>query len=446
MFYINLLKEILVNKKNLRLSRSKIQNLQKDKFRKLVKFAYANSKYYREIIDKNNINIDECTPEYFPILDKKILMENFDDIVTNPQIRKADLANFFEKNIDPEKLFLDKYTAIHSSGSSGIVGYYLYDQTEIATTIANSTRINSPSIFQKLSYIAAVDGHFAGVSMAQMSKRFPIVYSGFLPLDINSPFETILEKLQNFQPTSLSGYAFSLTKIAEAQRDGKINITPKNISVGGEAISGNDQRFIESVFKVPVMNVYASSEFLVIGIGKTEWGDKSMLMEDYVWVEIQDNYSLMTNLYNYTLPLIRYKMDDILKPTSNPVDTNGKIMYEGFRFVENIVGREEQTPYFRNSHGEIDFIHFLTLHSLFFPGVKLYQIILTSETSFKIDINLERKDFSINKKSKIYAEIKKQIDEILKSKSMGNVQYEIHEVDDFWADPKSGKFKLIKKL
>ena len=61
------------------------------KFRKLVKYANANSPYYAKVIKENGICIDTAVPEDFPVLNKSIVMENFDDIVTDRNIRKKEV-------------------------------------------------------------------------------------------------------------------------------------------------------------------------------------------------------------------------------------------------------------------------------------------------------------------------------------------------------------------
>jgi len=439
MFIFNVLGEVIRNKIQLKYSKSEIEELQLKKFRELVKYINENSKYYRELIQRNNINIENCVVQDFPEMTKVDLMENFDDIVTDSSISKQDLSNFFNYSSDPTELYKDKYYALHSSGSSSLTGFFLFSPSEMASTLANSTRFNSPKLFQKLAYIAATNGHFAGVEMASLSKKFPVIYRDFLPLDINSPFDQILEKLQEFQPTNLSGYAFSIRKIAEAQKSGLINISPKNISVGGEAISHSDQLYIEEVFRVNVVNVYASSEFLVIGVGKSEWGDKLMLMDDYVYTEIYENHCLMTNLFNKTLPLIRYKMSDKLISTSTPSNAP-----PGFTFVENIVGREEQTPYFINELGKSDFIHFLTIHSLIFQNVLGYQMKLINEESFEVHVQLE--DPNSGNTDSVVSEVKAEFEKILSEKKMKNVTFSIKIIEKLWADPKTGKFKLVLKV
>ena len=95
------------------------------RFRKLVDHAKDNSPYYTRLIIDRNINVDSCTPADFPELTKVMLMENFDDIVTDRRISKQRIAEFLTQSSDPKELFLNKYIVMHTSGTSGVVGYFL---------------------------------------------------------------------------------------------------------------------------------------------------------------------------------------------------------------------------------------------------------------------------------------------------------------------------------
>src|ERR1700754_3116115 len=65
-----------------------------EKFRKLARYANEHSAYYRDIIAERGIDMATCTPEDFPVLDKTLLMSNFDRIVTDPRITKQGVTDF----------------------------------------------------------------------------------------------------------------------------------------------------------------------------------------------------------------------------------------------------------------------------------------------------------------------------------------------------------------
>ena len=74
-----------------------------------------------------------------PILTKATVMENFDELVTDPAIRLADVETFLKQESGP-KLFLDRYVVLATSGSTGRRGVFLFNEQEWMNAVASITR------------------------------------------------------------------------------------------------------------------------------------------------------------------------------------------------------------------------------------------------------------------------------------------------------------------
>ena len=74
-----------------------------------------------------------------PILRKETLVERFDDIVTDPRLRLADLEAHLA-GPDAEQPYLGAYRAFSTSGTSGLRALVVYDRDDMATGIASSLR------------------------------------------------------------------------------------------------------------------------------------------------------------------------------------------------------------------------------------------------------------------------------------------------------------------
>ena len=99
------------------------------------------------------------------------------------------------------------------------------------------------------------------------------------------------------------------------------------------------------------------------------------LLDDNLIFEFYEDHSVITNLFNYTLPLIRYRMSDILRPVSAP---------QARRIViQNLVGRTEQMPVFVNGAGAKDFISPHIINEIFVNGVTRFQMQITGPSSFR---------------------------------------------------------------
>jgi phenylacetate-coenzyme A ligase PaaK-like adenylate-forming protein len=276
-------------------------------------------------------------------------------------------------------------------------------------------------ILQKHAYVAAVKGHFAGVTMTNAGKKLPFLYQDIQTLDINQPFQQIIDALNTMQPNSLGGYAFALCKLAEAQRNGRISITPTIIHSAGEPLSQQDKDIIQNVFHTSVVNVHGTSEHLMMGIGKDEF-DGMYLMEDDLIFEIHPTYTCVTNLFNDTLPLIRYRMSDILQPDAD------KNQLMPFTKVANLLGRNESIPIFMNNRGDEDFNSPIILVEFYVPHIKQFQFHITNKSHFTfkacLEDGLQQEETELTLQ-KITARLRNILDE----KLMTNVTFTVELVD-----------------
>ncbi|PIN90350.1 hypothetical protein COU57_03710 [Candidatus Pacearchaeota archaeon CG10_big_fil_rev_8_21_14_0_10_32_14] len=435
---ISLIKNALELYYNSKLTKEKLDAKKLKKFRKLIKYIEKKSPYYSKIIKDNKIDVKICTPSDFPILTKEEYIKNFDIIVTGKKITKEHVSSFLENSLHPGDLFQNKYIVIHTSGTSGKIAYFLFKENEWLKGFIQSIRLHKLGFRKKFAYVAATKGHFAGVTLVYYGKRFiNKIFYNIITIDINKPFEEIISELNSFNPKVISGYAKAIKLLANAKNKGELCINPEVIECGGEPLFSKDQDYIQKAFKVPVINVYASSEHLIMGIGKDNY-DGMYLMEDELIYECKKDGICVTNLFNYTCPLIRYEMKDILIPKFD----DKKIF--NFTKINNLVGRDEYSPVFENNNGKEDFIHPIIFVEFFVNNLKGFQIRLDSKKRFTF-FALYSKDISNKEKILVKKEIDKKLKNILKEKLMDKVKYNIQEVNELKIDKKTGKFRLIIK-
>ena len=75
-------------------------------------------------------------------LDKATMMERFDDIVIDPRLRRDALLAHVERSTGDE-LYLGRYRAMTTSGSSGRKGLFVYDRPEWVALMAQFLRFNA---------------------------------------------------------------------------------------------------------------------------------------------------------------------------------------------------------------------------------------------------------------------------------------------------------------
>jgi phenylacetate-CoA ligase len=421
------------------------------RFRRLVRFAAANSPYYAALIAKRDIDVMSCTPVDFPVLDKKTLMASFDDIVTDRRITKQVVADFLSRSSDPAERLFDKYTVLHTSGTSGEVGYFLStnaDGRRMSRGMSRrrrtagwrrrgSFRLN-PLKRTRLAFYGATGGHFAGVTaIARLQHGLPRLFIDAKAFEVNLPLSDIRRELDEFRPGMLLGYTTALKILGEEQKAGRLNISPASIVATGETASKADLRFLSSAFDdAHAISVYACTEHMMMGYSNPD-GETMTLLDDNLFFEFRDDHSLVTNLGNYTLPLIRYRMSDILRPISPP-DAQDII-------VSSLVGRSEQMPQFTNENGETDFISPHTINEIFVKGVTRFQFQITGQNSFRFPICVDP-SLSEQQRAEAADAIGKRLQEILDQKRLTGVRFDVPIVDDIPINPKTRKFQLIVRV
>lgn len=435
-----ILKTRLEHINNKRLSREAFQAKQLGKFRQFVHDVQQHSPYYADLIHKHRITPQTCHPKDFPILTKREVMANFDAIVTDRAITKKSVAQFCNQSQNHLDLFNDQYCALHTSGSSGEVGYFVHSKIDMVRGITSLLRINPRVKLRKkqfsIAYVGALGGHFTAPTMISahqhtfLKKAFPIEM-----IDINDPLDTIVAKLNAWQPDLLMSYGSMLARLSEQQLRGDLNIHPFIIRNGAEPLTTQTQTLVQQAFGINVQNIYASTEHLVMGFALPEYHGM-YLMEDVLYFEFESDHTLVTNLANYTQPLIRYRMEDVLEPIEDP-----NPIYP-FTKIKNVVGRVEHTPIFINQYGREDFISPMFLTDIAIENLRRYQFQLIDNTSFVFKLEPVLGLHS-EAKTKLKNEVKHWLDTLLTRKNMKNVHFNIEEVDNIPIDPKTRKFRLI---
>jgi len=423
-----------------KLSRADFEAWKLEKFRRLVRHANERSPYYRRIIAERNIDVASCQPSDFPVLTKSLLMQNFDEISTAPGVTKQAIADFLTRSHDPRELFLGKYRVIHTSGSSGEVGYFVYSAKDWIRGSYMGERRPTPQRKRKgkyrLAYYAAIDGHYAGVTMIRSIEtglaRFFVDVGCF---EVNTPLPEVIAGLNEFQPDFLAGYTTALKILAERQRAGELKLDCLiGIGTAGEATTEADRALLEQAFGCRLTNTYGCSEHL--GMGGAPPGSSNIVLTDHDLIyEFYPDHSVITNLFNYTLPLIRYRMSDVLRP----VDSGPHAPY---LVIESLVGRNELQPVFKTRDGGEDFVSPHTINEIFVAGVTRFQMHLLGPEAFRFVVCIDS-TLDAEQRAAAIKGVSERLREILARKRMDNVRFEVLAVDDLPVNPRTRKFQLI---
>jgi len=372
-------------------------------------------------------------------------MEHYDDFVCDTELKREDLEKFISDPSNRGKKYKNTYQVIHTSGSSGTIGLFVYGANDwdmliaLALTRVSKTKI---SLFKKtrLAFIGAIDGHYAGISLVQGA---PQLFIKLLPLSVNSPLQETNQRINEFQPHALSGYSSGVYLLAGEQIKGNINIKPKRIICAADPLTSQMRETIKKAFGVEPVNFYAASESVGMA-AECDTGKGFHLFDDWHCFEIVDKNLkpvklgepgrlLLTNLYNYTQPLIRYQLEDEIILDDKPC-----LCGCPFPVIKNIAGRQEEFLWFEKGDGKKEYIHPIVIVEFFVPGLEKLQIIQTQKNKLLMKVIIH------GNKEETLSAIHRRMAEILKGKELENiVSFEVEVVQEIENDPRTGKFKLI---
>ncbi len=419
-------------RRNERRSASEIAAWRLKKFRRLVAHAAENSPYYQEIIAERGIDIRTCQPEDFPPLTKREAMTNFDRIITDRRVRKADVDNFIMNSKDPLELLHGRYTVIHTSGSSGEIGVFVSDPDDWARGAASAGRLWPKGKLRRtrMAYFGAAGGHTGGVTTAAGPKRFwaRLRFNAIL-CSAEGPIDEAVAALNRHQPEILSGVVSYLTLLAEEQERGVLNIAPKYIMTTGEVVTDDDWERIEAVFGGELFDVYSSSEHMTMGIKRRGYGG-TYLLEEHLIFTFEETRTIVTNLFNYTFPMIRYVMDDVMVPLDDPDPVLP------FTKVRLSASRVEKHAHFTNAAGED--VRVSPFDQFYAPGLRRHQLRVIDKTSCVFRVILDR-DLSGDARSATLAGIEKKLTTEFERYGLGNVAHRVEAVESFGR----GKYYMV---
>jgi hypothetical protein len=119
-----------------RWSRDRLLAFQGERLRALIAHAVAASPYYRDLLGPDAASGDMPLAE-LPTLPKATLMESFDQIVTDPRLRRAELEAHLA-GPDAGRPFLGRYRVFTTAGTTGVRGLFVEDVDEFAEWIGTA--------------------------------------------------------------------------------------------------------------------------------------------------------------------------------------------------------------------------------------------------------------------------------------------------------------------
>ncbi len=384
-----------------------IKRHQFDKLKEILIYANKNVPYYWELFHRINFNPQEIMSfediKVIPFLTKDIIRKHFEELQSTVQVESGHyVATTGGSTGEPLKVLLD-YDCVFKENAfvnffRGKLGYTELDK--LAT--------------------------FRGVEFGNKLWKFNPMQNEliFSPFRLsNKTLQKYLNKIRKYNPDYLNGYLSTIYFFAKLLYDNnlKLEIPIKGIFLISENIDNSQRDFIEEFFGVKSQTFFGHSERCIIA----EEIEKNLYSFDpyYGFTELIENddksFSICgTGFLNKTMPLIRYKTDDVCTKEDNYYKING-----GRKSTHGLWGKNGE--FF--SHAAFNF------HSDIFKDVIGYQFV-QKQKGYSDLLIVVNKSFKESEIENLYKEIDR--------KTKGIIEFDI-KVTDKLILSKRGKFNMF---
>lgn len=320
-------------RRNTWLPTSELEKMQLKAFRKILKYAYENVAFYHRRFNAAKIKPEDIQSiedmQRLPILAKKDVQRNFDSLVS--------------RNVRME--MCKKET---TSGTTGTPLTFIAEKRASGIMSANKLRhqVENGSRLFRDKYVLLLPAR--GFSRKRTYLGGFLARLGFLRrrlMDAQEPVEDVMEKLISFGPDVIDSLpSFFLLLAKEMEKSGEV-IHPRHIFGSGELLDTVSRRFINSAFNVDMLDVYGCTEAGNIAWECSEHAGYHTNIDLVVTEFVKDEEHvtmgeagkiILTPLWNYAMPLIRYEIGDVGRPSSERCPCG-----RGLPLMEVIEGRYE---------------------------------------------------------------------------------------------------------
>jgi len=354
------------------LSREEVLAYQQDKLYRLLKYAYAFVPYYHRTFEQagfqpDDILTDPAAFQKIPTISKTIIRDNFDDLVTTDPSRQKGLVRNTTGGSTGQPLIFIQDPGFRDYVMAGIHFHYEYTGWQFGECHAYIWGTNYEVATQR-----KLRTHLLDWSL----NRF-VTNAYALSEESMAAF---VRKIRQRRPKILVGYPSALERFAKfVQAHHLDDIKFSGIYSTAEVLYPSQRGLFERTFGCDVLDRYGARELGGIACECLE--HKGMHIDaGEVYVEVlrdgvpvpvgEEGDIIVTNLNNYGMPFIRYRVGDIGQ-LSDVVCPCGR----GLPMMEVVQGR--RVDMFETKDGRAVWGGFISL-MFDMEGVKQFQVIQKS--------------------------------------------------------------------
>ncbi|MGD1891580.1 MAG: hypothetical protein ACFB15_13425 [Cyclobacteriaceae bacterium] len=274
--------------------RELLSELQSERFSAMVRYAYKHSRFYRRFYDEHGVNINQ--------------VQNIQDSAKLPILEKEMVRNYNKGFLTTSPYFCIEARTSGTSGSPLVV----YRDWK-STVVEEAYLWRQRGIFSHKYGERAVSlrGNLDRSKFKEYDPFSKVLYLSSYLLNERSA-DHYYHELKQFTPKAMYAYPSSLETLANFLLDQGKSLQIPVVFTSSETLYDFQRSKIEKAFNTRVVDWYGNAE-RTIALEENVKGDYDELPL-YSFNEYHDQYTLSTGLINFSFPLIRYKVHDIIIP------------------------------------------------------------------------------------------------------------------------------------
>ena len=283
-----------------------LEGLRNKRLRKIVRHAYYHVPYYHFLFKKLGIRPDEigCVADLskLPLVSKSEFKQDWDKFVST-DVQSAKCATFTTSGTTgtPLRILKDPMAV---NVESAMIYYSFFECGLHLTDRFLELTVVYPSIRER-----AIRHGPAGLMR------------GLYLLAINDPAENVARILE-MNPTVINTFPTTLEYMIEEFRDELKRIRPRLVFTQGEKLTTRQRILVENCWNFTPNETYGSREFPRIAFECNEHQGLHVI-DDWIILELlkdgekvgpkEQGETIVTSLYNYAMPFIRYRLGDLAR-------------------------------------------------------------------------------------------------------------------------------------
>ncbi len=173
-------------------------------------------------------------------------------------------------------------------------------------------------------------------------------WAPMLSLDAGAPLDRLVTRINAWHPDVIVAYPSIACALADEQQAGRLRVQPRLVASVAEVLTPAARKRLRCAWQCPVVDQYATTEMGCIA-AQCSLQSGLHLQEDLAIVEIVDEHNrpvppgrvgakiLLTVLFNFAMPLIRYQINDRVVIAGEQCACG-----RPFRLIEPVEGRREE--------------------------------------------------------------------------------------------------------